>query len=85
MAQWDKILARMLSGKSDANIPFGDLCGLLARLGFDEDIIGDHHIFRKAGQSEIVNIQPRKDGKAKPYQVRQVRQILRKYGLTRIS
>jgi hypothetical protein len=85
MAQWDKLLARVLSGQSDANIAFDDLCGLLERLGFDEAIIGDHHIFRKTGLAEIVNIQPLRDGKAKPYQVRQVRQLLRKYGLTQIS
>jgi hypothetical protein len=85
MAQWDKLLARVLSGQSDANIAFDDLCGLLERLGFDEAIIGAHHIFRKTGLAEIVNIQPLRDGKAKPYQVRQVRQLLRKYGLTQIS
>ena len=85
MAQWDRLLARVLSGQSDANIPFADLCGLLERLGFDEDIIGDHHIFRKTDLAEIVNIQPLRDGKAKPYQVRQVRPLLRKYGLTQIS
>ena len=53
MAQWDKLLARVLRGQSDANIAFDDLCGLLERLGFDEAIIGDHHIFRKTGLAEI--------------------------------
>ena len=31
MAQWDKLLARVLSGQSDANIAFDDLCSLLER------------------------------------------------------
>ena len=31
MAQWDKLLARVLRGQSDANIAFDDLCGLLER------------------------------------------------------
>ncbi len=49
-------------------------------LGFEERIRGSHHIFRKEGISEKINLQ--KDGnKAKPYQVRQVRTILLKYKL----
>ena len=42
---------------------------------------GDHHIFYREGIEEIVNLQPLKDGKAKAYQVRQVREIIHKYKL----
>lgn len=66
-------------------MPFGDLCGLLERLGYRQDIAGDHHIFRKPGQPEIINLQPLADGKAKGYQVRQARRVLRRYGQTQIS
>jgi hypothetical protein len=31
--------------------------------------------------AEILNLQPRDGGRAKPYQVRQVRQVVPKYGL----
>ena len=82
MAQWDKVLRRVLSGQADANIPFDGLCGLLRRLGFDERIEGSHHVYSKDGVREIIDVQPRRDGKAKPYQVKQVRDVLRKYGLT---
>jgi len=51
---------------------------LLKRLGFDERIKGDHHIFTKDGVEEILNLQP-KDGKGKPYQVKQVRDVILKY------
>ncbi len=34
MARRDKLLERILRGSSDANIPFGDLCNLLRRIGF---------------------------------------------------
>jgi predicted RNA binding protein YcfA (HicA-like mRNA interferase family) len=34
---------------------------------------GSHHILTKDGIEEIINIQP-KNGKAKPYQVKQVRE-----------
>jgi len=53
---------------------------LLKHFGFEERIKGSHHIFRKAGIEEKINLQ--KDGnKAKPYQVKQVRNILVTYKL----
>jgi len=42
---------------------------------------GDHHIFSKADITEIMNLQPLKDGKTKAYQVKQVRSIIIKYKL----
>ena len=41
---------------------------------------GSHHVFRKRGVEEKINLQ-RDDNKAKPYQVKQVRQILVRYKL----
>ncbi len=76
----DKILERILRGTSDANISFSDVCGLLRRLGFDERIRGSHHIFTKQDVGEIVNLQPR-GSNAKPYQVKQVRNLILKYKL----
>ena len=80
MSQQDKLLAKILSGASDTNISFEQLCQLLIRLGFDERISGSHHIFTKEGVEEILNLQP-KQGKAKVYQVKQVREMLLKYQL----
>jgi hypothetical protein len=65
--QYDELLSRVLRGASDANIPFNQLRNLLRRLGFEERILGDHHIFTKNGVEEIINLQP-KGNKAKPYQ-----------------
>lgn len=80
MAKFDDLLARLLGGASDANIWFDDLCHLLLWLGFEERISGSHHIFRKAGVEERINLQ-RDNSKAKVYQVRQVRAIVLKYNL----
>ena len=81
MGKYDKLILRILRGNSDANIAFRDLCELLKNLGFDENTRGSHHVFRKDGVEEKINLQ--KDGnKAKPYQVRQVRTILVKYKLS---
>ncbi|MCX7094178.1 MAG: type II toxin-antitoxin system HicA family toxin [Methylobacter sp.] len=80
MGKYDKLIDKILRGSSDANIPFDDLRGLLIRLGFDERIRGSHHVYRKEGIEEKLNLQ-QDDSKAKPYQVRQVRFIIIKYHL----
>ena len=71
---------RILQGESDANVDFDDLRRLLAWLGFEERIRGSHHIFRKQGVRELINLQ-KEGNKAKVYQVRQVRRIILRYGL----
>ena len=78
MSRREKLLQRVLGGRSDARIRFDDLCGLLRKLGFAERVRGSHHIFRKNGVAEKLNLQ-RDDGHAKPYQVRQVRGVILKY------
>jgi hypothetical protein len=76
-----KTLNRVLSGLADKNIRFQNLTRLLNDFGFSVRIKGDHHIFYKEGVEEIINLQPLGDGRAKPYQVRQVRGIIYKYKL----
>ena len=80
MGKHEKLYEHILMRRSDANVPFDGLCALLTRLGFEDRIRGDHHIFTREGVEEILNLQPR-DGKAKPYQVKQVRGVILKYGL----
>lgn len=80
MSKYEKLLLKILRGTSDAHVPFEGLQNLLLHLKFTERIKGDHHIFSKVGVEEILNLQP-KGSQAKPYQVKQVRQILVKYRL----
>ena len=80
MGKYDKLILKILRGSSDANISFDDLCELLRRLDFQERTRGSHHIFRKEGVEEKINLQKDAD-KAKPYQVRQVRSILVRHHL----
>jgi len=75
------ILEKVLTGLSDKNIRFSELRNLILSLGFAERIKGDHHILTKSGIVEIINLQPLKDGRAKAYQVKQVRSIILKYRL----
>ncbi len=79
-----KTLHRVLSGTSDAAIRFDDLRQLLSSLGFEMRVRGSHHIFRKTGIEEKINLQ-RDGSEAKPYQVRQVRNVLLKYHLGEIE
>ena len=80
MGKHERLYAHILMRRSDANVPFDGLCALLKRLGFDARIRGDHHIFTMTGVEEILNLQPR-NGKGKPYQVKQVREVILKYNL----
>lgn len=80
MGKFDKLIQKILRGTSDANIGFDDLCDLLRKLGFQERVRGSHHVFRKQGVEDKINLQ-RDGSKAKPYQVRQVRSVLLRYRL----
>jgi hypothetical protein len=80
MTRVGRFRERIVRGASDADIPFSEIRRLLRRLGFEERIRGSHHIFARPGIVEILNLQPRQ-GKAKAYQVRQVREVILKYRL----
>lgn len=78
MGKKQKLLLKIIKGTSDNNISFNELKTLLTYLGFNERIKGSHHIFTRDGIQEILNIQAL-NGKAKIYQVKQVRNIIIKY------
>jgi len=80
MSQYEKLLLSIMSGTQDKGILFADLRVVLDRLGFQCRIRGDHFIYTKDGVEEIINLQPT-GNKAKPYQVKQVRNIILKYQL----
>ncbi len=80
MGVLEKLLYSIMCGGQDRNIKFSDLQKILDMFGFQCRIKGDHFIYWKDGVDEIINIQP--DGnKAKPYQVKQIRNLILKYGL----
>jgi hypothetical protein len=80
MDKHEKLYKHILMRRSDANVLFEGLCSLLKRLGFEERIRGGHHIFSKVGVDEILNLQTKGEN-AKPYQVKQVRGVILRYGL----
>ena len=81
MTKKQKIIEKLLSGKSDNNFDFPDSVNLLKELGFQHRVKGSHNIFYREFIVEIINLQPLKDNKAKPYQVKQIRNLILKYKL----
>ena len=80
MSKYKKLLLQIIRGSSDANISFSDLIKLLSHFDFEMRVKGSHHIFRKEGVEERPNLQ-KEGSKAKPYQVKQVRNLILQYKL----
>jgi predicted RNA binding protein YcfA (HicA-like mRNA interferase family) len=77
MSKKEKLILKLLAGVSDANFNIDDLVKLLEWLEFEErKTNGSHRIFSKKGIEGVINLQKTKDGKAKEYQVKQVRDFL---------
>lgn len=76
MSKKEKILLKLLSGNADNNFELDDIIKILLLFGFEERRSpGSHRIFTRKGIVGIINLQKNKDGKAKPYQVKQVREF----------
>jgi virulence-associated protein VapD len=84
VSTFQKLLLTILSGQSDGNISFNDLTRFLQRLGFSTRTKGSHHIFWRDEVAEILNLQS-VGSKAKPYQVKQVRELIVKYQLSQME
>ncbi len=80
MGRRRKLYERIVGGGSDANVPFGQTVSLLKHLRFEERVRGSHHVFAREGVEELITLQE-VAGECKPYQVKQVRTVLRKYNL----
>ena len=76
----EKVLTKLLSGSK--NIRFSEFVSLIEAYGFRlSRINGSHHIFKHPDVEEIVNIQNVK-GQIKPYQIKQLLQLIERYNLT---
>ncbi len=81
MSRYDDVREKILSGNSDKNISEGDMNFFLEKIGaVHKRTKGSHKQYVINNIPELVNIQP-KNGKIKPYQVKQIRNIVKKYGL----
>ena len=74
-----KLLEKILSGSK--NVHFNDMILLVEAFGFRlSRVTGSHFIFEHPQIPELINLQE-KNGKAKPYQVREFLQLIEKYDL----
>lgn len=74
-----KLLEKILSGSK--NIKFQDFINLVIAFGFNLDRInGSHHIYKKHGVEELINLQ-NVNNEIKPYQIKQFLAIIEKYNL----
>jgi hypothetical protein len=80
MSKTEKLFEKLIAGRSDSNFSFDELCTLLTKLGYTARKTKGSHILFQRGAS-FINLQPAVGGKAKAYQVRQVRQELQKLNL----
>ena len=75
-----KLLKKALS--SPANLRFEEACALARAFGFRlSRVSGSHHIFAHLNVRELVNLQE-VEGKAKPYQVKQLLALVERYNLS---
>ena len=75
-----KLLRKALD--SPQSLRFADALKLAKAFGFRLDrITGSHHIMRRTGIPELVNLQ-NVSGMAKPYQVRQLLKLVERHNLS---
>ena len=77
-----KFLMQLVNRTQASNLDFDALVNLLLFLGFEQRVRGSHHIFTKSGLEEIINLQPAAGNTVKPYQAKQVRELIVRYELT---
>lgn len=76
-----RLISRIAEG-STTNVRFSALIRLVEALSYERRRIrGDHYIFKHPRIGKHLNLQPGRGGDAKPYQVRQVAEAIRKYDL----
>lgn len=81
MVKKRKLFEKMLN--SPKNIRFEEFILLLEAFGFVQDRVrGSHHIFVHDDIIELLSIQSNKNGKAKPYQIRQFIRLIEQYALS---
>lgn len=81
MSDPQKTKAALLVPAKDYSHRLVDVVQFLQATGWTVRIKGSHRIFKREGVPVLLNLQPEKNGKAKGYQIRQVRQTLVRYKL----
>ncbi len=73
-----KLLKLIQKVMDERDVSYEDAENILLKLGFKLDIRGSHHVFRKNGYPRNIAIKRR--SQLLPYQIRELKEILRDYG-----
>jgi predicted RNA binding protein YcfA (HicA-like mRNA interferase family) len=78
-----RLLNRLQAGSFN-NVSFTDFVQLLEALGFQlrEHRGGSHSMYKHPAIGEKMNVQPLRNGDAKPYQIRQLVRLIERYDLS---
>lgn len=72
MSKLDKLIKKILEGRV---VSYNEAEVLLLNLGFEVEVRGSHHVFRKKGYPRNVCIKRR--SQLLPYQLRDLKEVLR--------
>ncbi len=75
MSQFDKLIKKILNGK---NVSYDEGELVLLKLGFDLNIRGSHHSFRKSGYKNVVTLKKR--SLLISYQIDKLQEVLKDHG-----
>jgi len=75
MSQLEKLIAKVLLCRPTS---YKEAEKILVNLGFDLEVRGSHHIFRKKGYKKNVSIKKRSH--LLPYQIRDLKEVLIDHG-----
>ena len=81
MSRRQKFLVQLLNPATATNFDFASLVNLRLFLGFEQRVRGSHHIFTKPKVAEIINLQPSVGNTVRPYQAKQIRELIMRYQL----
>jgi hypothetical protein len=76
-----KTKAALLDSNKDYGHRFADVVNFLSATGWILRVKGSHYIFKRRGISVLINLQPESNGRAKAYQIRQLRRALTQFNL----
>ncbi len=71
MSKIEKLIRKILDGRT---ISYQEAETLLKRLGFEVEVCGSHHVFRKKGYARNVSIKKRTE--LLPYQLNDLKEVL---------
>jgi hypothetical protein len=75
MTKRDKLILKI---KENRNVSYDEAESVLLNLGFDVEITGSHHIFRKNGYHKNISLKIRAE--LKRYQLKLLQEVLEEHG-----